>query len=141
MKNKTKTIIELFYINHLKVKEIAEKLEVSSAYITKVIKKDERYIEEKNLRKDLSKAKRKKDQNNFIKRKREKLRIEDNYCEVQMQHNQAVQELSKNKHLSDESYRKWNTSAYHLNPSKHRYEFDDSLGRSYDVPKYIKERY
>lgn len=36
--------------------------------------------------------------------------------------------------------KKWNISAYRYNPSKHRYEFDERLGRSADVPKYIKER-
>ena len=67
-------------------------------------------------------------------------RIEDNYSFVQEQHKQASKELSKSGHLSNESYRKFNISAYHYNPSKKRYEFDESLGRSYAVPKYIKER-
>ena len=100
----------------------------------------ERYTFEKAFRKNISETKRKEYKNNFIKKKREKLRIEDNYNEVQAQHNQAIKELSKSKHLSNESYRKWNISAYHHNTSKHRYEFDERLGRSYDVPKYIKER-
>ena len=133
-------IINLFYIKHLKVKEIAEQLNISSAYITKIIKKDDRYIEEKELRNKLSKEKRKIAQNRFIKSKREKQRIEDNYSFVKVQHEQATRELSKSKHLSDESYREWNSSAYKYNPSKKRYEFDERLGRASDVPKYIKER-
>ena len=59
---------------------------------------------------------------------------------MQAQHNQAVSELSKSTHLTNENYRKWNIGAYLYNPSKKRYEFDNTLGRSYDVPKYIKER-
>lgn len=133
-------IISLFYNKHLKTKEIAEKLDVSSAYITKVIKQDARYIQEKNFRKSVSKERRKVAQNEFIKKKREKQKIEDNYSYVQSQHEQATRELSKSSHLSNESYRKWNISAYHYNPSKQRYEFNDKLGRSADVPKYIKER-
>lgn len=133
-------ILNLFYIQHLKVKEIAEKENTSSAYITKIIKQDARYLQEKEFRKDKSKEKRKIDQNNFIKNKREIKRIEDNYSTVQAQHEQASRELSKSKHLSNESYRKWNSSAYKYNPSKRRYEFDSSLGRAADVPKYIKER-
>ena len=133
-------ILNLFYINHLKVKEIAESTNVTSAYITKVIKTDSRYEEEKNFRKEKSKEKRKIDQNTFIKQKRENKRIEDNYGFVQAQHKQATRELSKSKKLTDENYRKWNKSAYKYNPSKHRYEFIEELGRSYDVPKYIKER-
>lgn len=139
--NKSKeTIINLFYIDHLKVKEIAEKFNFSSAYITKIIKQDVRYAEEKMYRKDLSKEKRKLDKNKYIKNKRDLKRIEDNYSIVQTQHIQASKELSKSKHLSNESYRKWNISAYKYNSSKRRYEFDSQLGRAADVPKYIKER-
>ena len=140
MKTQKDKIINLFYIKHLKVKEIAEIIKVTSAYVTKVIKTDSRYMEEKNFRKEKSKERRKQDQNNFIKQKREKKRIEDNYEFVKSQHIEASMELSKSKKLTDENYRKWNISAYKYNPSKHRYEFRYELGRSYDVPKYIKER-
>lgn len=135
-------ILNLFYIEHLKVKEIAEKAKTSSAYITKIIQTDSRYIAEKQLRKNISKDKRKKSQNEFVKKKRENKKIEDNYSIVQTQHLQATRELSKRSHLTNESYRKWNNSVYIYNPSKQRYEFDETLGRSYDVPKYIyiKER-
>jgi hypothetical protein len=133
-------IINLFYIEHLKVKEIADKINKTSAYVTKIVKQDARYIKEKEFRKAISKDNRKIAQNNFIKAKREKQKIEDNYAFVQSQHLQATMELSKSKHLTNESYRKWNSSAYHYNPSKRRYEFDESIGRSADVPKYIKER-
>lgn len=140
MKTNKEKIIELFYLQHIKAKDIAEQIDVSEAYITKIIKQDVRYLEEKNFRKSLSKVNRKTMQNDFVKRKREKQRIEDNYSYVQSQHIQATMELSKSKHLSNESYREWNISAYHYNPSKKRYEFEEGLGRSYDVPKYIKER-
>ena len=133
-------IISLFYNEHLQVKQIAEQLDISSAYVTKIIKQDSRYIQEKNFRKSVSKNKRKIAQNEFIKKKREKQKIEDNYSYVQSQHEQATRELSKSSHLSNENYRKWNYSAYSYNPSKQRYEFDTKLGRSADVPKYIKER-
>lgn len=133
-------IIALFYLEHLAVNEIANIENTSSAYITKVIKQDIRYHKEKEYRKSISKDKRKTAQNKFAKNKREKQRIEDNYLFVKAQHEEATKELSKSRHLSDENYRKWNYSAYKYNPSKKRYEFDPSLGRSYDVPKYIKER-
>ena len=133
-------IINLFYFEHLKVKNISEKLNISSAYITKIIKTDNRYVEEKKFRKNLSKEKRKIDQNKFIKEKREIKRIEDNYSIIESQHIQATKELSKSSYLTNESYRKWNQSAYKYNPSKKRYEFDDTLGKSADVPKFIKER-
>lgn len=140
MKDNKDIIIKLFYDNHLKVIEIANKMKISSAYVTKIIKDDNRYIKEKTYRKNISHQNRKIKQNNFIKSKREKKRIEDNYEFMKSQHIQAVSELSKSKKLSDENYRKWNYSAYKYNASKRRFEFDHTLGRSYDVPKYIKER-
>lgn len=133
-------IINLYYEKHLKVKEIAKILNCSSAYITKIIKQDSKYINEKEYRANKSKISRRISQNKFVKAKREQRRIDDNYAYVESQHRQAVAELSKTNHLSNENYRKWNSSAYIYNPSKRRYEFDSKLGRSYDVPKYIKER-
>ncbi len=133
-------IINLFYCKHLKVKEIAEQLNVSSSYISKIIKQDKRYLQEKATRKELAKDKRKHDQNQFIRKKREQKKLEDDYYIVKAQHEQASMELSKSKHLSNENYRKWNISAYKYNPSKKRYEFDSKLGRSADIPKYIKGR-
>lgn len=123
-------IVSSYYIQHLKVKEISETLNVSSAYITKIIKQDSRYADEKQYRKDISKTKRNLDKNKYIKNKRDKQRIEDNYLAIKAQHDEASRELSKSKHLSDESFRKWNYSAYTYNPSKRRYEFDEHLRSS-----------
>lgn len=140
MENSKELIIKYFFIEHLKVKEIAEIIHISSSYITKIIKQDKRYVGEREYRANKSKEKRRLDQNNFAKHKREQKRIDDNFAFVEEQHKQASFELSKSKNLSNESYRKWNISAYKYNPSKYRYEFDEGLGRSADVPKYIKER-
>ena len=140
MENKKEKIVEMFFINHLSVKEIAENVNASSAYITKIIKTDERYVMEKQYRKEKSKEKRKQDKNNLMKNKREQKRIDDNYSFVQAQHYQATKELSKSRHITNETYRKWNSSAYKYNPLKKRYEFDEKLGRASDIPKYIKER-
>ena len=140
MENNKDKIIEMFFINHLSVKEIADSIGTSSAYITKIIKTDERYVKEKQYRKEKSKEKRKQDKNNFMKNKREQKRIDDNYSFVQAQHYQATRELSKSRHITNETYRKWNSSAYKYNPLKKRYEFDEKLGRASDIPKYIKER-
>ena len=133
-------IINLFYFKHLKVKDIADTLHVSSAYITKIIKQDNRYIEEKETRKKESKKNRKLAQNKFVREKREQKRIEDNYAILQVQHVQAVKEMSKSNYLTNENYRKWNSGAYKYNPVKKQYEFDETLGRAYAVPKIVKER-
>lgn len=72
MKRQKDYIINMFYLQHLKIKEIAEETNTSSAYISKVIKQDSRYTEEKEYRKAISKEKRKLSQNEFIKKKRTK---------------------------------------------------------------------
>ena len=50
-----------------------------------------------------------------MKNKREQKRIDDNYSFVQAQHYQATKELSKSRHITNETYRKWNSSAYKYN--------------------------
>lgn len=139
MNNKSQ-ILELYYSEHLKVKEISAILNVSSPYISKIIKDDIRYTDEKSNRTLISKENRKKYMNKYIKDKNYKKRIEENFQAVIAQHNSDVKCLSNFSHLSNENYRKWNTSAYKYNISKRRYEFDSNLGRAADVPKYIKER-
>ena len=47
MKNKQK-ILDYYYNLKNKPSEIATKLQVSRAYVTKVIKNDKRYVDEKN---------------------------------------------------------------------------------------------
>ena len=140
MGNKKDMIIELFFEQHLKVTEISKNIGTSSAYITKIIKADPRYIEEKKNRKEISKGNRKIAQNSFMKNKREQKRIDDQYLIVKAQHNQDVMELSKRGRMNNQTFRKWNSSAYNYNPSKHRYEFNEQFGRAADVPKYVKER-
>ena len=140
MEKKKDMIIELFFEQHLKVTEISKNIGTSSAYITKIIKADPRYIEEKKNRKEISKGNRKIAQNSFMKNKREQKRIDDQYLIVKAQHNQDVMELSKRGHMNNQTFRKWNSSAYNYNPSKHRYEFNEQFGRAADVPKYVKER-
>ncbi len=141
MNCKKELILEQFFEKHLKIKDIATNVNTSSAYITKIIKKDSRYNNEKQNRKDISSVNRKIAKNNFMKNKREQKRIDDQYSMVQAQHNQDVKELSKRGHMSNQAFRKWNSSVYNYNPLKHRYEFDERFVRAADVPKYVKEGY
>ena len=74
LKRKTKSngkdtkdkIIELFFTEHLRPVDISNKLKVGMPYITKIIQKDSRYIEEKEARKLESKEKKIKDINKRI---------------------------------------------------------------------------
>ena len=46
--DKVTEITRLFYDEHLRQTDIAKQIGVGKSYITKIIQKDERYIEEKN---------------------------------------------------------------------------------------------
>lgn len=142
MENNKEKIIDLYYTKHLKVKDISEILAIDSSYITRIIKKDERYELEKDSRKAISKRNHIESTKNLVKKKREEIKFRNSIDDLILSnlHRQASIELSKGNYLTNENYRKWNYSAFEYNPLKKRYEFREELGRSYDVPKYIKER-
>ena len=65
-------IIDLFYEKHLRPVDITKQLKVAKSYITKVIQKDSRYIEEKESRKAENKEKNKIQKRVCAKNRREK---------------------------------------------------------------------
>lgn len=135
-------ILDLFFDKKMKQKDIAELLNIAKSTVSKVVSKDSRFITEKSLRKANNKVKRNKDIQRRVEQNRKKVQFKNNSDDLilKQMHSQASMELSKRSHLSNENYRKWNKTAYNYNPSKKRFEFDENLGRSYDVPKYIKAK-
>lgn len=135
-------ILDLFFNKKMKQKDIAELLNIAKSTVSKIVSKDSRFISEKSLRKTNNKVKRNKDIQRRVEQNRKKEQFKNNSDDLilKQMHSQASMELSKRSHLSNENYRKWNKTAYNYNPSKKRFEFDENLGRSYDVPKYIKAK-
>lgn len=135
-------ILDLYFNRKMKQVEIAELLNIAKGTVSKILKKDSRFINEKERRKSINKKKRNKDIQMRVEKTRREVQFENAVDDLTLKnkHNEASKELSKRGYLSNENYRKWNYSAYKYNPSKKRYEFIKGLGRSYDVPKYIKER-
>ena len=135
-------ILDLFFNQKMKQIDIAIKLNISKSTVSKIVTKDSRYIQEKNRRKFNNKINRNKNIQRQVEKKRKEVQFKNSVDDLIMKrlHMQASMELSRRSHLTNESYRKFNVSAYNYNPSKRRYEFDNTLGRSYDIPKYIKER-
>lgn len=107
-----KIIIEKFYNEHLKPSVIAKELEVNSSYVTKIIQKDSRYIEEKEYKANNSKENRKVSKREWIKKKRKS--ESDNQLDeyVKMQHNQARKELSYSSEMSDFVFAIWNRGMF-----------------------------
>lgn len=140
MKNNKDTIIQLYFIEKFRPVDIATELNISKSAVTQVLQKDVRYTAEKARRKEQNKIKHKEDTNNLKKAKRKTNQFKNNVDDLILKnmHNQASAELSKGKKLNNMAYRNWNKSAYEYNSKRKGFEFRKELGRSYDVPKFIK---
>ena len=140
MKNNKDTIIHKYFIDKLKPVDIAKELNISKSAVTQVLQKDKRYQKEKIKRIEQNKENHNKKTKKYIKNKREviKRKKDKDTIDLRNMHNQATAELSKKKRLSNMAYRNWNKSAFTYNKKRNGYEFRKELGRSYDVPKFIK---
>ena len=140
MKNNKDTIIHKYFIDKLKPVEIAKELNISKSAVTQVLQKDKRYQKEKIKRIEQNKENHNEKTKKYIKNKREviKRKKDKDTIDLRNMKNQATAELSKKKRLSNMAYRNWNKSAFTYNKKRNGYEFRKELGRSYDVPKFIK---
>ena len=129
-------ILDKYYNEHDKPTNIAKELNVNPSYITKIIKNDTRYIQEKEYRAQISRENRKIAKRDWIRNKRQSESDKQLYEFVKQQHIEASKELSYSFEISDLAYRKWNSSAYHRN-SKGNLVIDIKLKVVSDVPKSI----
>ena len=129
-------ILDKYYNEHDKPTNIAKELNVNPSYITKIIKNDTRYIQEREYRAQISRENRKIAKRDWIRNKRQSESDKQLYEFVKQQHIEASKELSYSSEMSDLAYRKWNSSAYHRN-SKGNLIIDRKLkvGREYRIPK------
>lgn len=133
----TNTIISKFYDFHEKPIDIAKELEVSPSYITKIIKKDERYSSEKAYRQEISKENRKVSKREWIKNKR-KTEADKQLDEMlKKQHIEASKELSYSYEMSDLAYVKWNRSAFVYDKNSSDLVLNKKLKCSADIPKRV----
>ena len=133
--NKKAKIISLYYEQDWKPTKIAEELNVSKPYITKIIKKDNRYIKEKEKRKQQNAIKNKEETKKYIKKKKEnEKRL--NEC-VRVQHLQATMELSSKHSISNRDFRNWNKSIYNYDQKRKQYILKEEITVTNDVPKKI----
>lgn len=133
--NKKQQIIFLYYENGLIQTEIAKELNVSKAYITKIIKSDDRYVKEKEKRKNENKMKNKEQTKKYIKMKREYNKILKE-C-IRKQHLQATMELSNKHSISNRNFRNWNSSIYDYNSKKKEYILKKDVHVTKDVPRKV----
>lgn len=133
-------IISLYYDEKLDNKTISIKLKVSTPYITKIIKADQRYIIEKERRKKETLLRKRRQNMECIKRKRQITKNErlDGYMELQ--HIQASSELSGRRTINNRAFKKWNSSIYAFHSRTNEFRLKDEFKEktSYAVPKKIK---
>ena len=132
----TEKILKMYYIDKMKQKDIANKLQVSKYKVSRTVTKDERYNAEKERRKTLNANKNKKETIRYIKNKRKNNSID--YYVMKAQHDQAVGELSKrNRTINNKVYKKWNSSIYEYDKKSNSFILKKGINVGYDVPRKI----
>ncbi len=140
MRNQKNIILNMYFIDGLRPVDIAKKINVSKSAISQILSKDERYLVEKEKRKTMNRKRHIENTKEYIKSKRQFIQFEHKVDDLVLRniHNKDMSELSKPRKLSNLAYMTWNISAFKFNKEKNRFEFREELGRSADVPKYIK---
>ena len=130
-------ILDLYFNKHLKQIEIATIVGVSKQYVSKVIKADSRYAEEKQTRKDENAIKRKDYLKEYYKNY-DRPKIEDNSHEqLQALLYQDSLELSySSSNINDYAFAKYNSSIYHRDKNGNL-RLNKGINVCNDVPKII----
>lgn len=136
MSNKEK-ILDLYYNQHLKQKQIADIVGTSTQYVSKLVRADKRNKEEKEKRKTENSENRKIYMQEYFKTYNRPKKDDNSYEQMVAQQIQDSLELSFcNNIISNYDYAKWNSSAYHTN-SKGNLVLNRNLKVGFDVPKSI----
>lgn len=136
--DKKEQILDLYFNKHLKQIEIAEKISASQQYISKIIKKDERYEDEKSSRKSKNAEKRKiaqaEYQKNYVRKKEKDIAYE----QLLEQQRQDSIELSYDPHpLSDYAFKKANSSIYTYDSIRNQFVMIKGIKAGFTAPKRI----
>ena len=133
--DKITEITRLFYDEHLRPTDIAEQIGVGKSYVTKIIQKDERYIEEKEYRATQSKERHKVCKRNYINKKRQADKQE--YQAIIIQINKDNKYLSTKKKLSDEAFSNWNRGMFDYDKHSSDLVLKSGINVGFDIPKRV----
>ena len=137
MMDKKQQILKFYYEDDIKIIDIANSVKVSRAYISKVIKADERYQAKKDRKKEETRQRKKQYTNYKMKQIREEQTKQDAY--LRQQHLQASRELSGGRSMiSNRAFRNWNSSVYQYNKKTNAYHLKKGIITGFDIPKKIK---
>ena len=130
-------ILDLYFNKHLKQIEIATIVGVSKQYVSKVIKADSRYAEEKQTRKDENAIKRKDYLKEYYKNYDRPKKEDNSYEQLQALLYQDSLELSySSNNINDYAFAKHNSSIYHRDKNGNL-KLNKGIKVGNDVPKTI----
>ena len=136
--NKKDEILKLYYEEHLKQRDIAQKVEVSQGYVSQVIKTDKRYNDNRETKHKASIIKKANYNKEYYKTYKRPKKEDNLYQELQAQLEKDISELSyyRSYNMSDYDFVKCNASAYHRN-SKGNLSLVNGLTVGFDVPRMV----
>ena len=138
MKSNKEEILKLYFEEKLKQVEIAKKLGISNNAVSKVLKKDNRFTDEKNRRKNINKQKHNKQIQTIVENKRRIKKDNEDYYILKKIHEQDTCELSgRRKRIGDIAFRNWNSSIYKYSEKTKSYILKKGITVGADVPKRI----
>lgn len=137
---KREKIEEMYFIQKMSLTNIAEELNVSVSYVSRLLRQNEKYHDEQEIRKQENQQKRKRKQKELIynqRREKARQRLLENQTMKRL-HEQDIREMSKRRTLGNEALRRW-CSLYNYNKDKKCYEFNTNEAlKPRDFPLYIK---
>lgn len=135
-------IYKLYFYSKMTFSEISKVVDISISQVSRIVKKNENYIDEKIRRINENKLKNKEFTKQFMKEKR-KSQAKGNTDEkaiLDYLHNQASCELSEKRTINNRAFRNWNSSIYEFHNKTKEYRLKEEFKNktSYAVPKKIK---
>ena len=138
---KKEKIIIFYYEQKLNTIAISNKLNVSKQYVSKIIKTDSRYKEEKNRRKEINKIEQQNRRVKYNKKRRNRNRENNEQIDAKLDllHIQDSIELSSRRTINNRAFRNWNPSIYKFHDRTKEYRLKEEMKDkvSYAVPKKI----
>lgn len=138
MSNKDR-ILDLYYNEHLKQKEIADIVGTSAQYVSKVVRADKRNKKEKECREQTNSEKRKIYMQNYFQNYDRPKKGDNSYEQMLAQQKQDSIELSfSNNIISDYSFAKWNRGMYNYDKNSSDLVQKRNIVVTFDVPKRVR---
>ena len=136
--NKKEEIVKLYYEEHLIQEDIAEKIGVTQGYVSQVIKADERYLNNKEIKHQESLQKKSDYNKEYYKTYKRPKKDDDSYAQLQAQLDKDSLELSYNSwYISDLAFAKWNRQMFKYDKNSSDLVLKRNIVVSCDVPKRV----